>query len=53
MLASKIWGFDDEADYNNVEVYMTFTRKKLSFIEAKTQIKALRGIGYELRCDNV
>lgn len=52
-LAVKIWGFENEAEYNNVEVYMSFTRKKLAFVEAKTQIKAVRGIGYELRCDDV
>ena len=52
-LAVKIWGFESEAEYNNVEVYMSFTRKKLSFVEAKTEIKAVRGIGYELRCDDV
>ncbi|MGN0169652.1 MAG: response regulator transcription factor [Lachnospiraceae bacterium] len=52
-LALKIWGYESDAEYNNVEVYMSFTRKKLSFVEAKTQIKAVRGIGYELRCDNV
>lgn len=52
-LAVKIWGFESEAEYNNVEVYMSFTRKKLSYIEAKTQIKAVRGIGYELRCGDV
>ncbi len=52
-LAVKIWGFDSEAEYNNVEVYMSFTRKKLNFVGAKTEIKAVRGIGYELRCDDV
>ena len=52
-LAVKIWGFESEAEYNNVEVYMSFTRKKLSFVGAKTEIKAVRGIGYELRCDDV
>jgi DNA-binding response OmpR family regulator len=52
-LAVKIWGYEDEAEYNNVEVYMTFTRKKLVFVGAKTEIKAVRGVGYELRCDNV
>ena len=52
-LAVKIWGFESQAEYNNVEVYMSFTRKKLSFIGAKTEIKAVRGIGYELRCDDV
>ena len=52
-LAVKIWGFESEAEYNNVEVYMSFTRKKLVFVGAKTEIKAVRGIGYELRCDDV
>ena len=52
-LAVKIWGFESDAEYNNVEVYMSFTRKKLSFVGSKTEIKAVRGIGYELRCDDV
>ena len=52
-LALKIWGYDSEAEYNNVEVYMSFTRKKLAFVEAKTEIKAVRGVGYELRCSDV
>ena len=52
-LAVKIWGFESEAEYNNVEVYMSFTRKKLNFVGAKAEIKAVRGIGYELRCDDV
>ena len=48
-LAVKIWGFDNEAEYNNVEVYMSFTREKLAFVESKVVIKAVRGLGYELR----
>lgn len=48
-LALKIWGIDSEAEYNNVEVYMSFVRKKLNFVGAKTEIKAIRGLGYELR----
>ena len=52
-LAVKIWGYESEAEYNNVEVYMSFTRRKLTFIGAKTEIKAVRGIGYELRCEDV
>ncbi len=52
-LAVKIWGYDSNAEYNNVEVYMSFVRKKLNFIHAKTQIKAVRGVGYELRYVNV
>jgi len=52
-LALKIWGVESEAEYNNVEVYMSFTRKKLNFIGANTEIKAVRGLGYELRCRDV
>jgi len=52
-LAAKIWGLENEAEYNNVEVYMSFTRKKLAFVEARTEIKAVRSVGYELRCDDV
>jgi len=48
-LALKVWGYDNEAEYNNVEVYISFTRKKLKFLEAKTEIKSIRGIGYQLR----
>jgi len=48
-LAVKIWGFESETEYNNVEVYMSFTRKKLAFVCSKVEIKAVRGLGYELR----
>ena len=48
-LAVKIWGFENEAEYNNVEVYMSFTRKKLAFVGSRVEIKAVRGLGYELR----
>ena len=50
-LAVKIWGFDNEAEYNNVEVYMSFTRKKLAFVGSNVEIKAVRGLGYELRAE--
>lgn len=52
-LALRIWGYDSEAEYNNVEVYMSFTRKKLNFVGAVTEIKAVRGIGYTLRYEDV
>lgn len=42
----KIWGYDSEAEYNSIEVYISFLRKKLSAIKSTMQIKASRGIGY-------
>ncbi|MBQ3115578.1 MAG: response regulator transcription factor [Clostridia bacterium] len=44
----KIWGFESEAEYNTIEVYVSFLRKKLMAIGAKTEVKSLRGIGYTL-----
>ncbi|SET05034.1 DNA-binding response regulator, OmpR family, contains REC and winged-helix (wHTH) domain [Pseudobutyrivibrio sp. C4] len=48
-LTLKVWGYDNEAEYNNVEVYISFTRKKLKFLGSTTEIKSVRGMGYELR----
>lgn len=48
MLANKIWGYNSEAEYNNVEVYVSFLRKKLRLLKSKVRIKAVRGIGYKL-----
>ncbi|MCD8145337.1 MAG: response regulator transcription factor [Oscillospiraceae bacterium] len=50
-LAMKIWGYENEAEYNKVEVYISFARKKLSFVGSRVEIKAVRGAGYELRWD--
>lgn len=52
-IALKIWGYESDSEYNNVEVYMSFARKKLAFVGTRCEIKALRGIGYELRCGDV
>ena len=51
-LAEKIWGYESEAEYNNVEVYITFIRRKLKLLESKVNIKAVRGIGYRLEIKN-
>lgn len=48
-IATKIWGFESDAEYNNVEVYISFTRKKLAFIGTDMEIKAVRGLGYQIR----
>lgn len=51
-IAEKLWGYDCEAEYNNVEVYISFTRRKLRYIESGVMIKAVRGIGYRLEYGN-
>lgn len=52
-LALKVWGYESNAEYNNVEVYISFVRKKLAFVGTKAEIKAVRGLGYELRIQDV
>ena len=47
-LANKIWGYDSDAEYNNVEVYVSFLRKKLKLLESSVKINAIRGIGYKM-----
>lgn len=48
-LAQRVLGYDSDAEYNKIEVYLTFTRKKLAFIGSASKIKAVRGVGYELQ----
>ncbi len=47
-LIVKVWGYDSEAEYNNVEVYISLLRKKLAHIRAKASIKTVRGVGYKI-----
>ena len=45
-------GYDTDVEYNNEEVYISFLRKKLKFIETDTVIETVRGVGYRLRGKN-
>ncbi|MBS5793241.1 MAG: response regulator transcription factor [Clostridiales bacterium] len=47
-LIEKVWGFDKDTEYNNLEVYISFLRKKLNLLGSKVEIKTARGIGYYL-----
>lgn len=47
-IIEKLWGFDTEVEYNNVEVYISFLRKKLLFLESSVRIKTIRNVGYVL-----
>lgn len=52
MIYDKIWGMDNEVESNNVEVYLSFIRKKIRIIDSKVNIRAIRGLGYKLEvCD--
>ncbi|WP_108994886.1 response regulator transcription factor [Paenibacillus agaridevorans] len=47
-IIEKLWGFDSEVEYNNVEVYISFLRKKLTFLHSEVKINTIRGVGYVL-----
>ena len=47
-LIERIWGIENNAEYNNIEVYISFVRKKLQFLNSSAIIRATRGIGYSL-----
>ena len=48
LLTDRVWGYDSEAEYNNLEVYISFVRKKLTFVGSGVKIKTTRGLGYSL-----
>ena len=47
-LQERVWGLESDAEYNNLEVYVSFLRKKLSFLGTNVRIKVTRGVGYSL-----
>ena len=48
-ITEKVWGFDSEAEYNNVDVYISFLRKKMQFVGTNVKIQSIRGVGYQLQ----
>lgn len=46
MLLLKVWGYESNAEDNNVEVYISFLRKKLSHLRSTVKIRTIRMAGY-------
>ena len=47
-IITKVWGIDSDAEDNNVEVYVSFLRKKLNFLGSRVSIGTVRKVGYHL-----
>ncbi len=47
-ITQRVWGYDADAEYNNVDVYVSFLRKKMKFVQSAARIGSVRGVGYEL-----
>ncbi|MDR1003091.1 MAG: response regulator transcription factor [Oscillospiraceae bacterium] len=49
IIITKVWGYDSEAENNNLEAYISFLRKKLTYLESGVMIDVLRKVGYTLK----
>lgn len=47
-LIINVWGAESDATDNNVEVYISFIRKKLKYLGSRVGIKNIQKIGYRL-----
>ena len=45
-LILKVWGYESDAEDNNVEVYISFLRKKLDHLRSAVKIRTIRMVGY-------
>lgn len=45
-LILKVWGYESDAEDNNVEVYISFLRKKLEHLRSAVKIRTVRMVGY-------
>lgn len=50
-LLNRIWGIESDAGDNNVEAYISFLRKKLSFLRSDVKIVTQRKVGYRLEVE--
>ena len=50
-LIAKLWGYESDVEYNNIEVYISFIRKKLTYLKSNVSIVTIRGVGYRLEAE--
>ena len=50
-LLLKVWGYDSDAEDNNVEVYISFLRRKLTHLHSAVKIRTIRMAGYCLEVE--
>ena len=51
-LLVKVWGYESDAEDNNVEVYISFLRRKLTHLRSRVKIRTIRMVGYCLEEEN-
>jgi len=48
-ILDRIWGFDNDVEIKNVELYIFYLRKKISLEKGGVTISTVRGVGYSLK----
>ena len=51
MMINKVWGAESDVSDNNVEVYISFLRKKLRYLKSKVSLKNIQKLGYRLEVE--
>jgi DNA-binding response OmpR family regulator len=49
LIFDRVWGYDQDAEVSNVELYIFYLRKKIDFSKYSTSLETIRGIGYRLK----
>lgn len=52
-IIDRIWGLDEEVSDNQVEVYISYLRKKLKILQSNVGIKTQRQVGYYIEVQDV
>jgi DNA-binding response OmpR family regulator len=47
-IITRVWGYDSDAENNNLEAYISFLRKKFTYLESEVMIDVVRKVGYTL-----
>ena len=51
MMINKVWGAESDVSDNNVEVYISFLRKKLRYLKSHVTLKNIQKLGYRLEVE--
>ncbi len=52
-IIDRIWGMDEDVSENQVEVYISYLRKKLKLLDSNLAIKTQRQVGYYIEVSDV
>ena len=48
-ILNRVWGFDSDVEFKNIDLYIYYLRKKIDFSSAGITLETIRGIGYIMK----